>query len=72
MTYSGGGEGYLPLEYLVIYSVSVSPEALELDTPIVIVDDGSVTIVDPVGEVAIAAASLDADRSYVAVLVQGG
>lgn len=46
----GGGQvGYVPLDYLLIYSVSLTPEALELDTPVVFVAEGGMAIVDPEG-----------------------
>ena len=71
VAYDGGGGGYLPLEYLVIYNVSLTPEELELQTPLVIVGDGEVSIIDLWQEIANVAGAFEADRNFIAVLVQG-
>ena len=38
---------YFPLDYLLIYGVSVDPEALETETPLLFVVDGVLVIADP-------------------------
>ena len=40
---------FFPLEYLLISGVSISPEAEELGTPVLIVEDGLLAISDPDG-----------------------
>ena len=41
------GDAYAPLDYLLIYGVSVVPEALEGETPILGVFEGVLVITDP-------------------------
>ena len=46
----GGGQvGYVPLDYLLVYVVSLIPEELEFETPVVIVAEGGMGISDPRG-----------------------
>ena len=40
---------YFPLEYLLVNGVSVSPEAEELGTPTLVIEDGRLAISDPDG-----------------------
>ena len=41
--YGNGAVAYLPLDYLLIYSVSLTLEEFELDTPIIIVAERCLT-----------------------------
>ena len=44
--YGNGTVGYLPLDYLLIDSVSLTLEEFELNTPIIIVAEGGMAIID--------------------------
>ena len=38
---------YMPLDYLIVYAVSLVPEENELETPLLVVTEGMLLIVDP-------------------------
>ncbi len=38
---------YMPLDYLIVYAVSLIPEENELETPLLVVTEGMLLIVDP-------------------------
>ena len=38
---------YMPLDYLLVYAVSIVPEGNELETPILTIVEGMLLIVDP-------------------------
>ena len=66
-----GQVAYVPLDYLLMYGVSVLPEELETETPILIVADGVLLIGDPEGQLFGAAlvTFLEGGVATIAVLV---
>ena len=38
---------YMPLDYLIVYAVSLIPEENELETPLLVIVDGMLLILDP-------------------------
>ena len=68
----GGGQvGYIPLDYLLVYAVSIVPEELESETPTVLVAEGGIVISDPEGVLFVAAfeSFLDGATLNLAILV---
>ena len=58
--YGEGHIAYVPLDYLLVYSVSVVPEELELETPVLAVFEGVLVITDPNQDLLVAALDLRA------------
>ena len=58
--YGTGYIAYVPLDYLLVYSVSVVPEALELETPVLAVFEGVLVITDPNQDLLVAALDIRA------------
>ena len=71
--YGAGEVAYLPLDYLLVYAVSVVPEALELETPVLAVAEGVLVITDPNQDLLVAALDIRAAGFAVnlVVLVSG-
>ena len=42
----GDQQAYIPLDYLLVYGVSLTPEELEFETPVVAVGEGVMVITD--------------------------
>ena len=68
----GAGEvAYVPLDYLLVFSVSLVPEALELETPVLAVLEGLLVITDPNQDLLVVAFAVAGVTVNLAVLVSG-
>ena len=71
LIFSDGSEAFVPLEYLVIYAVSLAPEANELATPVIVVWDGYIVIRDTFRDILGIVSFFGGESGRVVVQIQG-
>ena len=69
--FGAGQVVYVPLDYFLVYAVSVAPEALEGETPVLAVFEGVLVITDPNQVLLVAAFAVAGVTVNLVVLVSG-